>query len=70
MGAVTYIDEKRNCKTFRVQTLQNFGTTKDLYYRLRYAKNMVDRLITSKMPLRPKATTAATTAATSNATTK
>lgn len=70
MGAVTYFDEKRNCKTFRVQTLQKFGTTKDLYYRLRYAKNMVDRLITSKMPLRPKIAAAPTNSAANNAVAK
>eukprot|EP00106_Octopus_bimaculoides_P011074 XP_014778516.1 PREDICTED: serine/threonine-protein kinase PLK1-like isoform X1 [Octopus bimaculoides] len=54
MGAVTYIDEKRNCKTYRFLTLKENGITKDLFERLYYAKTIVDRFISRNLPLRPK----------------
>ncbi|GAB1598412.1 mucin-5AC-like isoform X1 [Argonauta hians] len=54
MGAVTYIDEKRNCKTYRFLTLGEHGVTKDLFERLFYSKTIVDRFISRSLPLRPK----------------
>lgn len=48
MGAVTYIDEKREVRTFRFQLIEKFGCSKELASRLRYARTMVERLISSK----------------------
>eukprot|EP00058_Branchiostoma_floridae_P005723 XP_002591211.1 hypothetical protein BRAFLDRAFT_247541 [Branchiostoma floridae] len=48
MGAVTYIDEKRNSRTFRLSLIEEQGCSKELFTRLRYARTMVDRLIASK----------------------
>ncbi|XP_019614966.1 PREDICTED: serine/threonine-protein kinase PLK1-like [Branchiostoma belcheri] len=48
MGAVTYIDEKRNSRTFRLSLIEEHGCSKELFTRLRYARTMVDRLIASK----------------------
>ena len=48
MGAVTYIDEKRDFRTFRMPLIEKFGCSKELSSRLRYARSMVERLISSK----------------------
>lgn len=48
MAAVTYIDEKREFHTFRMNLIEQYGCTKDLSSRLRYARTMVERLLTSK----------------------
>ncbi|KAK7099028.1 serine/threonine-protein kinase PLK1-like [Littorina saxatilis] len=48
MAAVTYIDEKREFHTFRMNLIEQYGSTKDLASRLRYARTMVERLLTSK----------------------
>ena len=44
MSAVTYIDEKRNFRTFRMSLIEKYGCCKELASRLRYAKTMVERL--------------------------
>jgi len=48
MSAVTYIDEKRNFRTFRMNLIEKYGCCKELASRLRYARTMVERLHTSK----------------------
>ena len=48
MGAVTYIDEKREVRTFRMPLIEKYGCCRELASRLRYARTMVERLITSK----------------------
>ncbi|XP_025088006.1 serine/threonine-protein kinase PLK1-like [Pomacea canaliculata] len=48
MAAVTYIDEKRDFRTYRLNLVDQYGCTKDLASRLRYARTMVERLLTSK----------------------
>ncbi|XP_076450747.1 serine/threonine-protein kinase PLK1-like [Babylonia areolata] len=48
MAAVTYIDEKREFHTFRMNLIEQYGCTKDLASRLRYARTMVERLLSSK----------------------
>ena len=48
MAAATYIDEKREFHTFRMNLIEQYGCTKDLASRLRYARTMVERLLTSK----------------------
>lgn len=45
MGAVTYINQKRDFNTYRFSLLEQYGCNKDLFSRLRYAKTMVERLV-------------------------
>lgn len=48
MGAVTYIDEKRVFRTFKMSLLEEFGCSKELGTKMRYAKQMVEKLLSSK----------------------
>ncbi|KAF3687912.1 Serine/threonine-protein kinase PLK1 [Channa argus] len=48
MGAVTYIDEKRDFRTYKLSLLEEFGCSKELSSRIRYAKLMVEKLLDSK----------------------
>lgn len=48
MNAVTYIDEKRNFRVFKLDLIELHGSSKELYSRLRYARTMVERLVQSK----------------------
>uniref|UniRef100_A0A4X1UWP2 Serine/threonine-protein kinase PLK n=1 Tax=Sus scrofa TaxID=9823 RepID=A0A4X1UWP2_PIG len=48
MAAVTYIDEKRDFRTYRLSLLEEFGCSKELASRLRYARTMVDKLLSSR----------------------
>nr|XP_020478474.1 serine/threonine-protein kinase PLK1 isoform X2 [Monopterus albus] len=48
MAAVTYIDEKRDFHTYKLSLLEEFGCSKDLASRLRYAKLMVEKLLANK----------------------
>ncbi|XP_061167130.1 serine/threonine-protein kinase PLK1-like [Saccostrea echinata] len=48
MQAVTYIDEKRDFHVFKLSGIEKFGCTRELASRLRYARTMVERLMTSK----------------------
>ncbi|KAE8300436.1 Serine/threonine-protein kinase PLK1 [Larimichthys crocea] len=48
MGAVTYIDEKRDFRTYKLSLLEEFGCSKELASRIRYAKLMVEKLLDSK----------------------
>ncbi|KAJ3602070.1 hypothetical protein NHX12_029830 [Muraenolepis orangiensis] len=48
MGAVTYIDEKREFHTYKLSMLEEFGCTKELASRIRYAKVMVEKLLDGK----------------------
>ncbi|CAN8004550.1 unnamed protein product [Ixodes hexagonus] len=45
MGAVSYIDQKKNFRTYRLETLQKMGCPQELFSRLKYAKSMVERLM-------------------------
>lgn len=45
MSAVSYIDENKSFRTYRLPLIQRYGTSKELYSRLRYAKTMTERLI-------------------------
>ncbi|KAG5277635.1 hypothetical protein AALO_G00089650 [Alosa alosa] len=44
MGAVTYIDERREFRTYRMSVMEEFGCSRELASRLRYARNMVEKL--------------------------
>ncbi|XP_014661949.1 PREDICTED: serine/threonine-protein kinase PLK1-like isoform X2 [Priapulus caudatus] len=48
MGASTYIDDKRNFRTFRFNLLEEHGCSRELASRMRYARTMVERLMASK----------------------
>ncbi|XP_076471497.1 serine/threonine-protein kinase PLK1-like isoform X2 [Babylonia areolata] len=48
MAAATYIDEKRQFHTFRMNLIEQYGCSKDLASRLRYARTMVERLLSSR----------------------
>lgn len=48
MAAVTYIDEKRDFRTYKLSLLEEFGCSKELASRMRYAKLMVEKLLDSK----------------------
>lgn len=48
MAAVTYIDEKRDFRTYKLSLLEEFGCSKELASRIRYAKLMVEKLLDSK----------------------
>ncbi|XP_077428247.1 serine/threonine-protein kinase PLK1 [Vanacampus margaritifer] len=45
MSAVTYIDERRDFRTYKLSLLEEFGCSKELFSRIRYAKLMVERLM-------------------------
>lgn len=45
MSAVSYIDENKAFRTFRLPLIQVNGCSSDLYSRLRYAKTMCEKLI-------------------------
>ncbi|KAM4829899.1 serine/threonine-protein kinase PLK1 [Thomomys bottae] len=47
MAAVTYIDEKRDFRTYRLSLLEEHGCSKELASRLRFARIMVDKLLSS-----------------------
>ncbi|XP_061536345.1 serine/threonine-protein kinase PLK1 [Phycodurus eques] len=47
MSAVTYIDERRDFRTYKLSLLEEFGCTKEFFSRMRYAKLMVERLMDS-----------------------
>ncbi|XP_070566252.1 serine/threonine-protein kinase PLK1-like [Ptychodera flava] len=48
MSAVTYIDEKKNFRTYRLPLIEKHGCCKVLSNRLDYARAMVERLIVAK----------------------
>jgi len=48
MGAVTYIDDQRAVRTYRLPLIEKFGCSKELSSRLSYARTMCERLMASK----------------------
>lgn len=56
MGAVTYIDEKRDYRTFKFSLIEKYGCTKEVFTRLKYAKTIVERIMQSKVTGRHKST--------------
>ena len=45
MQAVTYIDEHKKFRTFKLDMLATFGCKSGLVCRLKYAKTMVERIM-------------------------
>ncbi|NXC22454.1 PLK1 kinase, partial [Corythaeola cristata] len=48
MAAVTYIDEKRDFRTYKLSLIEEHGCCRELASRLRYARTMVEKLLSSK----------------------
>lgn len=48
MAAATYIDEKRDFRTYKLSLLQKYGCSKELSSRLGFAKLMVEKLLEGK----------------------
>ncbi|KAL4659106.1 serine/threonine-protein kinase PLK1-like [Arapaima gigas] len=48
MGAVTYIDEQREFRTYRLSMIEEHGCSRELASRLRYARTMVEKLLAGK----------------------
>ncbi|XP_010901426.1 serine/threonine-protein kinase PLK1 [Esox lucius] len=48
MGAVSYIDEKREFRTYKISLIEEFGCCKELASRMRYARMMVEKLLACK----------------------
>lgn len=44
MEAVSYIDENRNFRTYKLSAIEKYGCSREVFIRLRYAKTMVERL--------------------------
>ncbi|XP_077324033.1 serine/threonine-protein kinase PLK1-like [Lithobates pipiens] len=58
MAAVSYIDEKQNFHTYKLSLIEEFGCSKDLARRLRYARSIVEKLQKLKSGARHKKATA------------
>ena len=48
MGAVTYINEKRDFRTFRFNLIEKHGCTDAVATRLKYARDVTEKLLTQK----------------------
>jgi len=60
MGAVTYIDDQRTVRTYRLPLIEKFGCSKELSSRLGYARAMCERMAASRSGSGAVATTAST----------
>ena len=49
MGAVTYINEQRDFRTFRFSLIEKHGCGSEVATRLKYARDVVDRLLTHRL---------------------
>ncbi|RWS09043.1 polo kinase 1-like protein [Dinothrombium tinctorium] len=49
MGAVTYINESRDFRTYRFSLIEKHGISKCVAVRLRYARDVVERLMSHKL---------------------
>ncbi|XP_054848719.1 serine/threonine-protein kinase PLK1-like [Eublepharis macularius] len=48
MAAVSYINEKREFRTYKLSLIEDFGCSKELASRLRFARTMVEKLLSNK----------------------
>ena len=48
MGAVTYIDDTRESKTYRLSLLSEVGCSRALWTRLHYAHAMIRRMVNTQ----------------------
>lgn len=58
MGAVTYINEKREFCTYKMSLIEEYGCCKELASRVRYARSMVEKLMACKSTASAPATAA------------
>jgi len=65
MAAVTYIDDQRAVRTYRLPLIEKFGCSRELSSRLGYARAMCERMAASKSGSGATAASVATTASTS-----
>jgi len=68
MAAVTYIDDQRVVRTYRLPLIEKFGCSKELSSRLAYARAMCERMAASRsgsgaLQTAPSTTTTATASA-------
>ncbi|KAF2356292.1 POLO box domain [Trinorchestia longiramus] len=63
MGAVTYIDQQRNFRTFKLALIQEHGCSADLASRLKYARNMIQKMMVSRSHTDSATTSAAAVSA-------
>ena len=68
MAAVTYIDDQRVVRTYRLPLIEKFGCSKELSSRLAYARAMCERMAASRSGS-GAVQTATVTSATATATT-
>ena len=47
MGAVTYIDEEKRARTFRLDLIEKYGCSQELSSRLGYAFDKVTTMMTN-----------------------
>ena len=52
MGAVTYINDRRDFFTYKFSLIEKHGCTNDLFTRLKYANDIVERLVSQKLTAR------------------
>ena len=45
MQAVTYIDERKSIRTYRLECIEKFGCSKELFCRLKYARSMTEKML-------------------------
>ena len=50
MGAVTYIDDQRKARTFRLDLIQKYGCSEELASRLNYTFEKVETMLKSSKP--------------------
>lgn len=48
MGAVTYINERRDFRTYKMSLIEEHGCCNQLAARLRYGRSMVEKLLSCK----------------------
>jgi polo-like kinase 1 len=55
MGAVTFINEGKEFRTYKLSALEKYGCGKELFARLRYCRSMCERILTNPSASRPNA---------------
>ncbi len=49
MGALTYINDKRDFRTYKFNLIEKYGCSKEVFTRVRYACDVVERLMHHKL---------------------
>ncbi len=48
MGAVTYIDDQRKARTFRLDLIQRYGCGQELFSRLNYTFEKIETMLKTR----------------------